>query len=93
MTLECLDTEACAQTDYTFWLGPLQQNYLFSDIAGERPMREVEVLDEPDQRAFISQVQNTLVGLVSIYPDGRAHYSMHSSDFAARYSGTCEAQS
>ncbi len=93
MTSECFDTEACAETNYDFTLGTLEDRFLFSDISGERPMSEIAVLDDPDQRAFVSQVQNTSVALVSLYPDLRAHYSIHSPDFAIRYSGTCEVSS
>lgn len=93
MTQECFDSEACAESAYDFTLGALDDRFLLSDISGERSMNEVAVLDEPDQRAFVSHVQSTTVGLVSIYPDGRAHYTLHSADYAIRYSGTCEAAS
>lgn len=93
MSTECLDTESCGESAYEFSLGALEDRFLLSDISGERAMQEVAVLDEPDQRAFVSMVQNTMVGLVSLYPDGQAHYSLHSADFSVRYSGTCEVAS
>lgn len=93
MTSECFDAEACTETTYELGLGKLDNQFLLSDIAGERPMSEVAVLDNPAQMAFVSSVQDTVVGLLSLYRDGRAHYTLHSPDFSARYSGTCEAHS
>lgn len=91
MTSECLDQEPCADTDYDVSLDALEGGFLLSDIAGERPMTEVAVLDTPDQRAFVSKVQSMSVGLISLYPDGRAQYTVHSADYSVRYSGKCEA--
>ncbi|WP_139816254.1 hypothetical protein [Planktotalea arctica] len=93
MTSKCLDAEACTEKTYRLGLGKLGNQFLLSDIAGERPMSEVAVLDDPAQMAFVSSVQDTVVGLFSLYRDGRAHYTLHSPDFSARYSGTCEAHS
>lgn len=93
MTSECFDTDACAGTEYDFTLSAREDHVLFSDVAGERPMDEIEEVDTDDQRAFVSQIQSSSVGLVSLYLDGRAHYSIHSPDYAIRYSGTCEVSS
>lgn len=93
MTSECLDQETCAATKYDFNLSALGDQFLYSDIAGERPMSEVAAMATSLQRAFVSKVQDTSVGLVSLFPDGRALYTLHSPDFSARYSGTCEAHS
>lgn len=96
MTTECFGEEACQSTDYEFSLGALDGGrapFLLSSIAGERPMTEVDVLDTPDQRAFVSMVQNLSVELFSLYPDGKAHYTVHSADYIVTYRGTCEARS
>lgn len=92
-TQECLDLEACVETDYALSLGALEDRYLMSDIAGERPMTEVAVLDTPDLRGFVSMVQALSVQLITIYPNGGSHYSVHSPDYTVRYTGTCEARS
>jgi len=91
--VECLDLEECLETDYGLSLGAHEGRYLMSDIAGERPMDEVGVLDSPDLRGFVSMVQALSVQLITIYPDGTSHYTVHSPDYSVRYSGTCEARS
>lgn len=96
---ECFEEETCQDTDFELDLGRLEggtgDGFLMSDIAGERPMHEVAVQDAPDQRAFVSRVQDTSVQLISIYPDGAAHYTVHaagSPPFIVTYRGSCEAQ-
>ncbi|MGB7318555.1 MAG: hypothetical protein WBC85_11375 [Planktotalea sp.] len=93
MTSECLDTEACVETAYEIDIDALEGQYLLSDIAGERAMSEVAPLEGADQRSFVSKIQDTSVGLFSLYPDGRAQYTQHSPDYSVRYSGTCEGSS
>lgn len=93
--IECFEQESCQDTDFRLDLGRLETGYLMSDIAGERPMQEVEVLDQPDQRAFVSKVQDTSVQLISIYRDGRAHYTVHAAGdppFIVTYRGRCEGE-
>lgn len=89
MTTECFDTEACADTSYDFDFGTLQDRFLKSDIAGERPYTEQPAMEDPDFRAFASAVQNLSAELLTIYPDGRAHLSVHSPDYMLTYRGTC----
>lgn len=92
-TTECYETESCAETDYELSLGALGERFLLSDIAGERPMDEVAVMDMPDQRAFVSPILNMSTALLSLYPGGAAQYSVHaagSPPFVVSYRGTCE---
>ena len=95
LDVECFDQEACGSTDYELTLGPVGDRYLMSDIAGERPMVEIDVLDTADMRAFASLVQNASVHLLSIYPGGTAHLSVQAAGdppFMVTYRGRCEVE-
>lgn len=94
MTRECLDEEPCQDTDYDVTIGAVNNGaYVMSTISGERAFVEAVRLKDDDPRAFVSLSQNLSVELISIYADGAAHYSVHSPDYAVRYSGMCEERS
>ena len=86
---ECLDTEACNATDYEVTFGALDDRWLMSSIAGERPFDQLA--EDDGGRAFVSPNTNGAVGLLQIGPDGSSNYGEIGIAFPYRasYSGQC----
>ena len=86
---ECFDAEACNATEFEVTFGPLDDRWLMSSIAGERPF---DLLAEEDGgRAYVSPAVNGAVGLFLIGPDGKGSYTEQglAFDYRAAYSGQC----
>lgn len=89
-TLECYDTEACAETTFDVTFSPLEDRFLMSSIAGERTF---EFLGEDgDANAFVSGATNGTVALLTVTPNGVVILTEHAlfmPAYRVSYHGAC----